>query len=774
MKRIIKNPLFPIIIAPIILFSPLLFSGKALFWGTPATQFVPWWDFAWASVMGGEIPLWNPWLGLGTPLVANYQSAIFYPPYWIYFVFYALGGVTLMAWSITIIVIFHLTWAGIGTAKLLKSLDVGKLGQTIGGLAFSLSGYLVSRAGFLSVNAAVAWIPWLLLLTKGLSTKRKGNIWLTGLVFGFQLLAGHAQTTWYTVLLCGMWITYWAINSREEQGIVRKTVLSWGRYAGAGLLGVSLSAIQIFPTIEYLQQSQRALEFGFEEAMTYSFWPWRFLTLLVPDLFGTPVYGNYWGYGNFWEDAVYIGLLPILLAIGLSIRSVRSYLVDKKINIDQRLGKSRNLVIFLTCIIGISFLFALGKNTLVFPFLYRNIPSFDLFQAPTRFTIWAEISLALLAGIGIDSLRKPIGIRLYWTRLAAAGSFAVTIGAVLAWQFLEGIKLTFIRSVGVAGLFGLGIAIAILLVPEESQEKKRAVWNNIVIGLVALDLIVAGWGLNPGIDLAFYTKKDEGKLTARVFMDEKTEYELKFKRFFTFDSFYPDTEWEEMHTYMIPNLNILQRVEMVNNYDPIIPGRYQIWMEELNNQNLTESQQMLDLMGISTIIKQSSAGVDILNTSAETGDTKIRLIGCAVPVDNGNDALGLVLNGKLNFHQKIIIENRNFGNFPCNQVSGEFRIVEEKPRSLKLSVDLDQDSWIFWSQSWYPGWRGTIGGSPVEIYRANYLFQAIYSPAGHHEVVFKYQPISFLIGASTTAAGILIITSGLILLKRKRDQGFDE
>lgn len=774
MKRIIKNPLFPIILAPLILFSSLLFSGKALFWGTPATQFIPWWDFAWGSVLDGELPLWNPWLGLGTPLVANYQSAIFYPPYWIIFVFYALGGVPLMAWSMTIIVIFHLAWAGIGTARLLESLGVSKLGQTIGGLAFCLSGYLVSRAGFLSINAAVAWIPWLLLLTKGLSTKRKGNIWLTGLVLGFQLLAGHAQTTWYTVLLCGMWITYWAVKSSEEQGVVRRTVLTWGRYAAAGLLGISLSAIQIFPTLEYLRQSQRALEFGFAEAMTYSFWPWRFLTLIVPDLFGNPADGNYWGYGNYWEDAVYIGLLPIFLAIGLSMRSVRSYLIEKKNNIDQRLGKNRSLVIFLTCITGISFLFALGKNTIIFPFLYRNIPSFDIFQAPTRFTIWAEISLALLAGIGIDSLRKPIRKRLYWTRLAAAGCFAVTVGAVLAWILIDGIKLTFIKSIGAAGLFGLGITIAILFAPEESHEKKRAAWNYIVIGLVALDLIVAGWGLNPGIDLAFYTEKDEGKLPPRVFMDEKTEYELKFKRFFTFDSFYPDTEWEFMHTYMIPNLNMLQQIEMVNNFDPIIPGRYQTWMEGINNQNLLENQQIIDLMGISTIITQNSKGVDYLITNAETGETKIRLVGCAVTVVDESEALDLVLNGKLNLQQKIIIENWNSGSFPCNQASGEFHIVEEKPRSLKLSVDLDQGGWIFWSQSWYPGWRGTIDGSHVEIYRANYLFQAIYSPAGHHEVVFKYQPLSFLIGASTTAAGMLIVTSGLILLKRKRDQGLDE
>ena len=322
MKKILQNPLFPIFLAPIILFSPVLFTGKALFWGTSSTQFVPWWEFAWSTILDGNLPLWNPWVGMGAPLAANYQSALFYPPYWIHLVLYALGGIRFIAWGITVIVVSHIIWAGIGTAKLLEELNVGKLGQSIGGLAFSLSGYLISRAGFLSINAAAAWIPWILLLTKNLPSGKKKFFWLSGLVFGFQFLAGHAQTAWYSVLLGGVWITFWAIKEFNGQSKVRNLLRSWAIYIGTGIVGLAISAIQIVPTLEYLLQSQRSVEFGFSEAMTYSFWPWRFLTLIVPDLFGNPASGNYWGYGNFWEDALYIGLFPIVIAAGLIIRSV--------------------------------------------------------------------------------------------------------------------------------------------------------------------------------------------------------------------------------------------------------------------------------------------------------------------------------------------------------------------------------------------------------------------------------------------------------------------
>lgn len=772
MKKIILNPALPVILAPVILFSTLLFADQALFWGTPSTQFIPWWEFAWRTILEGGLPLWNPWVGMGAPLAANYQTALFYPPYWGYLIFFVLGGVKLMAWSMTLMVVLHLIWAGLGTVKLLEDLKVGKLGQAVGGLAFSLSGYLVSRAGFLSINAAVAWIPWILIFTKGLTTKKGRYFWLTGLVFGFQFLAGHAQIAWYTVLLGGLWITFWSINTVDRKQRIRNFLITWGKFIGAGLLGVALSAIQLLPTLEYLLQSQRTSEFGYAEAMTYSFWPWRFLTLFVPDLFGNPAFGNYWGYGNYWEDAVYLGIFPIILALGLIIKSVKRNEIksDSKKRIKREFN--REFVWYLTFITFLSFLFALGKNTFIFPFLYRNIPGFDLFQAPTRFTIWAEISLAILAGIAIDQLFRLEGRRLYWTRLAAAGCFAITAGSVIAWTLLEKINLTFIKSVGKAGLIGLVFSLAMLFIPKENQGRKRDIWNYLVVGLVAIDLISAGWGLNPGIDGGFYRIISGQEQHYRVFMYDRVEYDLKYKQFFTFDSFFPEKEWDEMYAYSIPNLNMLQRVEMVNNFDPIVPGRYQTWMEEINKHDLIKHEQLLKLMNVGAIIDYDNLGQISLTSLSETGENKLRLVGCALTVEDETEALILILNGKVNLEKKIIFENNyQEKNSSCNQVQGGIAILEEKPGYLKLNVNLENGSWIFWSQVWYPGWSGRIDGKQTDVQRANYLFQALYSPAGNHEVEFLYRPDSYFWGAGITAVGIAAMAGGLMRTRKEKHHG---
>ena len=299
-------------------------------------------------------------------------------------------------------------------------------------------------------------------------------------------------------------------------------------------------------------------DIAFDAAMTNSFWPWRFLGLIAPDFFGSPVTGDFWGYASYWEDAIYIGLLPFLLAMGVLIRS----LFQRKSGLNE-LDKtnlwspSRSLVIFLLILIIVSFLLALGKNTPVFPWLYKNVPTFDMFKSPTRFSIWAVFSLALLAGFGIERWKRPTGRVLYWTRLSVAGAFAVTLGAGISWWLFHDIPdfhISFVRATALAGFWGVGAGVLSLLAPEKPNIKDRNVapWGFAVIVWVLFDLIVAGSGLNPGVELDFYTHvpPNERELKShvgdgRLFLLSEDEYSLTYDRFFVFNSFDSDNDWCE-------------------------------------------------------------------------------------------------------------------------------------------------------------------------------------------------------------------------------------
>jgi len=242
----------------------------------------------------------------------------------------------------------------LGMVLLARTLGSRPLGQLVAAQAWSLSPFLVSRSAFLSLEAAVAWLPWVLLAGIRLARHARNGLIAGkvrrpllgfGVVVAMQLLAGHAQITWYGLVLTSCVVL--VISSDSRGGWLRGTAA-----LALGLtLALGLSAAQILPTAEYLLQSSRASGLDSLTAMTYSFWPWRTLGLFMPDLFGSPAAGDFWGYGNYWEDALYVGLVPLLMAATAVVRFRR---FDR--------GR-RRLAVFLAAGAFVAFLLALGSNT---------------------------------------------------------------------------------------------------------------------------------------------------------------------------------------------------------------------------------------------------------------------------------------------------------------------------------------------------------------------------------------------------------------------------
>jgi len=73
-------PPIVITLVPLLLFWRLVFAGEVLYWGVPLYQFYPWHTLVVEAIRSGHLPLWTDLLGNGTPLLANHQSATFYPP----------------------------------------------------------------------------------------------------------------------------------------------------------------------------------------------------------------------------------------------------------------------------------------------------------------------------------------------------------------------------------------------------------------------------------------------------------------------------------------------------------------------------------------------------------------------------------------------------------------------------------------------------------------------------------------------------------------------
>jgi len=760
----------PIILGPIILFSATLFTGQVLYWGLPSLQFIPWRFFAWENIQEGILPVWNALNGMGAPLAANYQLALFYPPGWLVYLFAAMGGISWMAWAHTLLIVLHLIWAGLGMANLARKIGLQPLAQCLCGLTFSLSGYFVARGGFFSMIWAGAWIPWIFLFASDIGMPVRGRADGTRqkllnlpLIFAvtFQLLAGHAQLSWYTLTLVATWVLLggW-VNSGFNQAC-----WAFGKYSLAVAVGIILSSIQLIPTFQYLLQSQRSSAVGFDTAMTYSFWPWRILSLFAPDFFGNPGSGNYWGYASFWEDAAYIGLVPILLA-----GSTFPVLFSKKYK--SQPGNFRPLVIFLWSFAFLGILLALGKNTLVFPFLYRYVPSFSMFQAPSRYMIWFVFAFCLLVGIGVEKWHTPTGRGLYWFHLATAGTAAVTIGAILAGLFIKGdIHFTFIQAAALAGIWGLGGGILTLLKTPSEKRGKRLIWETGVILWVSLDLISAGWNLNPSLPSSFYQAMLPGNNAItrpinsgqRVYLNPGDEYLLKFNRFFRFDDYRPIEKTTDLGYVLLPNLNLIEGISFVNNFDPLLPARFAKWMDNLAGMSAAQVRPWLTLMDVGVqenLDINTPLGVSFM---PQMPVKDYYWTNCAQYASTADEAWVTLTEEMAHlpdgqpFH-KVVLEEDNKSTGVCGQAG--YAMIDQNLSSnglVQLQVSSDQSGWLVAANTWYPGWAATVDGQNVPLLRANYLFQAVRVPAGIHKVVLIYRPVVYYTGACVSLLGFIVL-----------------
>jgi hypothetical protein len=573
-----------------------------------------------------------------------------------------------------------------------------------------------------------------------------------------QLLSGHAQITWYTQIMAAGWVLVWLIKNRKSLSIWKCLVI----FTLIVFFSLGLAMAQLSPTVEYLLQSQRAREVGFDYGLNYSFWPWRFLTLISPNLFGNPGLGNYWVTAdNFWEDAIYFGLLPILCAV-ISI----GRLIFKRKNMEET-HKTTGWFSLLLIVIGI--VLALGRYTPIYPFLYKNIPSFNLFQAPSRWSLFIEIGLILLAAMEIDHWIKPTGRIRYWSNLSMMGAIATTGTAIFAITKMSNlIQPTYLQGCLETGIILVFIAFLNLILPEDKRKKK--LWQMGVISLLLIDVIYAGWNLNPGIKGSLVIDNNP-KITSNqkdgmIYISAADEERVKFEKFLQFGTFHPTGGYDTLPNFYIPNSNLYQGVKSLNNFDPLTPARYPSFMDMIEGLDQPAKEQFLGWLGIDTVEIVSDIQKDKPEWKNIPARASFQIVPCVL-IRNEKDALDLtrelILSGTL--EQEAVLEDVPSSITTCQAIDivNQANIIFEKPDYQRYQVNISQGGWFIQKQTWYPGWKAYIDGKPVEIKHADYYLRGIFINAGEHTIEFKYQPVSFAIGA---VVSLLFIVLLVILLNK--------
>lgn len=263
----------PLVWLPVLLaifFYKMAFSNLILARGDTFLYFYPYWDAAAEALRHGRIPLWNPHLFMGTPFLANSQAGFFYPLNW------PVWLLLPTPYAVSASILLHLLIAGVGAYLAgRQTLGLGRWGGLVTAVLFALGGYLTAQVEHINQLQGLAWLPWFLWVAARVFRSRLGNRWVLvgqgavgfALLFSLQLLAGHTQTSFIT----GVMLIVWGAAHWLEKWLLRDSPhglglsFQWRRFyrrlplvllMGGGV-AVLLTAVQLLPTFELIQQSSR-------------------------------------------------------------------------------------------------------------------------------------------------------------------------------------------------------------------------------------------------------------------------------------------------------------------------------------------------------------------------------------------------------------------------------------------------------------------------------------------------------------------------------------
>ena len=90
----------------------------------------------------------------------------------------------------------------------------------------------------------------------------------------------------------------------------------------------------------------------------------------------------------------------------------------------------------------------------------------------------------------------------------------------------------------------------------------------------------------------------------------------------------------------------------------------------------------------------------------------------------------------------------------------EAKMSNYRENMVVIETQADKPKALFLSDTYYPGWKATLDGKPIDIYRADYIFRSVMVPSGKHTVIFNYDPETFKFGLALSglSAALLLIT----------------
>lgn len=752
-------PIFLIIISVTLLFGKVICSGKPLFGSDFVLYFYPLKKFIQEYVFShGAIPLWNPYQFSGTPLVTNIQAALFYP---LGLLFYVMPAQYAYGYTI----IFHCMLGAIFMYVFIRSLTINKIGSLLSSIVFTYNGFFMAHmyAGHLTFVQSYIWMPLVFLyLQKFLKTSRLRHAVLSSLFLGVQILGGFPQIAFYTILGAFLFILYTTIANWKQGGIAYALKAGFGM-AAMVVIGCSLAAIQLLPTIEFSQLSTRAGGIDYEFATLDSLPPKNFITFLIPELFGMPANRTFWisnVNSTFWEYCGYLGICSLMLPI-ISIKRV----------VTNRVG------IFFVLLLVIALFLALGKHNPLYRLIYA-LPGFNHFRIPAQILFLYVFSMALLAGMGLHHLTDREAFSSTYRVVVFCGFSFFLVLAI--WAHLHPYSFFYllfklVKPTGLAGnqagqvypivtlaivkSSAIFLVISILLHLYRRGFLSYATTGGLCILISVVDIGSFVYPLVRTVNLSPHSNQ--------VHLMRQLKLDSDIYRAVATNGCFPE------------NAGLLHRFQDIQGYDPLILRRYVQYVNR--SQDLPPDNKVVNMHYVRNT---DNALMDMLNLKyqIDCGSKTIIKRDTHVPrayivhqavVKDGEEALDYMMGRDFDPLKKVVLAKQiNMPNTELPKIRSNpnevCRILSYTCNEIVIEATLNDPGLLVMSEINYPGWDVFVNGKKARLLTCNYLFRSVPMQTGRHTVRLEFKPLTFYVGCIVSVISFVSVIIGLLLFSQKR------
>ena len=700
--------------------------------GDQIRLFLPWTNLVWTQVHQGHLPLWNPYSALGSPLAFNWESAPLSIPVLVGYLFPVH-----LAYTAQIIV--TLLIAGTGVYVLGRVLGLSPLGCAMAATVFELSGPVIGWLGWPNTSV-MAWLGWvfaaLVLILRG---KRRGrSIVFFAVILACAVYAGDPEEVLVSLGLSTAVFAFATLALRTPalrgSGPVRRPLVD---LIAASAAGGALAAPLILPGLQLASKSNR---FAVGPTNGPKTLPLSNVVHLVFQSFdGLPLIHSQWfGYSNYVETAVYIGVIPLVLAVMTVV--LRAH--QREVLAFGALVVATGAIVFLPPLVSFLDKFVIGTY-----WLFAMQPM--------------VLGIAVLSGMGIDIIRSHHRERRV-RRVLGIGFALAAVLLALVWLLAEGglpKKAASIRAhsfIWPAIEVVVGLAVAGALVKLAGRPLKARLWQRVGVGsLAGFVLLACGSAFLVNAGAAIPSTSSTYLTPTPAVTALKAAVGSSVVGFGV-----PCNPGPRVG--ILENVNIVYGIQEISSYDPMTPRAFydQNWLQTTGVPGgKPEADNFCPVFPTARLARLWGVGYVLVfpGFPGPEGSVFVKKIGdedlYRIP---GVSAAELVSPTSRNGFPNV-----NASGTPV-AVSGRdtptWRIVTDATSAKVLRVHLSN----------VPGWHATVNGRPLALEPFDGAMLQTRLPAGHDVVELNYYPTSFTEGLVVAACALGALLAMLAFESRRR------